>query len=125
MIDGLACLLVPSDDGLTLVGDGEGIVVGIEITAFEQLSDGLDCVGINLLSIMFHPSGFRIILLMSHRRACEQLALLVEKQRLGSRCALVYSNDVFHKLSNLSNFSNLSNLSYPFSTSFAALKMPS
>ena len=111
MIDWLTRQLVPSYDGLSLVGDGEGIVVGIEITAFEQPTDGLDGVGINLLGIMFHPSGLRIILLVSHRGAREQLALLVKEKRLGSRCALVNSNDIFHNLSNLSEpFLTLQNL---------------
>ena len=102
MIDRLASQLVPGNDGLSLIGDSEGIVVGIEIAAFEQLTDGLDGVGINLLGIMFHPSSLRIILLVSHRGTREQLALLVEEKRLGSRCALVNSNDIFHNLSNLS-----------------------
>ena len=111
MIDRLASQLVPGNDGLSLIGDSEGIVVGIEIAAFEQLTDGLDGVGINLLGIMFHPSGLRIILLVSHRGAREQLALLIEEKRLGSRCALVNSNDIFHNLSNLSEpFLTLQNL---------------
>ena len=96
MADWSTCLLVPCHDGLTLIGNRQRIVVGIQFPTFEQQADGPNRVPIDFFRIVLHPSCLRVILLVCHRRTRQEPALFVEEQRLGSRCALVNRNDVFH-----------------------------
>ena len=80
-MDGLSGQAVPYHHRLTLIGNGQRkrlTVGGLE----RQLTDGLHHIVVNLLSIVLHPSGLRIILLMRYVGTIYQMALLVPEHCL-------------------------------------------
>ena len=93
---GLACCLVPHHHRLALVCDGKRIIVLRDILVFEQAFHGLDHIAVNLLRVVFHPSGLGIILPVSHVHALQHLTFFGEKHGLCGRRALVYCYYIVH-----------------------------
>ncbi len=102
VIDGLAGLAVPEDDGLALVGDTDrrDIRVGS--------ADLLHCLSCNgelclpdLVGVMLDPAGLRIILRKLFLRHAADLALFVEEDaavagRAGVQCHYIFSHNYLH-----------------------------
>ena len=91
---GLAGGLIPHDDGLTLVGDRQGVVVLFEVLVFQQFFHHPQGVVVYLFRIMLHPSGFGIILLVRFVDTTEHLTLFIEQHGFCGRGALVDGDDV-------------------------------
>ena len=78
--DGLACLLVPYDSRLALVGDAEAVFGRRKVCRTRnKLADGLYHVVIDFFSVVFHPTCLGIVLLVVDIGATYHATLFVKQ----------------------------------------------
>src|SRR5690606_6075770 len=92
--DGLAALALPEDYRLALVGDPDR--VGRDTRALDRLARRLDSAVEEIVRIVLHPSGARIVLRNLTISASHHATILGEYEAGRSRGPLVHREHVLH-----------------------------